>query len=762
MGRFLGVVAVILLAGLIPGCSHSQSVTTTTVTTVPASISLTPTPSASLEIGKTLSFTATPKDSSSSTITETVTYQSSNPTVLTITTAGLACAGSWDNLATPQVCTPGPAGVAQVTATVAGVSSPPTSVYVHQHIDNISVSPAPNQAPLTADCISSGQSFNYQAIASSRGVDVTSTVGPFNWASTTSGVVILTASTLTAPINGLPPGQVIAKANVPGQTMIFASINGVTSVPLQFNTCAVEAITLEIDGAPPGPFTVPSGTTHTITPLIHDTLGNLISGSFLTWTSSNLSSVTVSAGAVTTPQRGGATVIASCTPPTCNIGITPALPIYPENAVQFLVGQAAGSTSTTTASTAWVSTTGCKGSDGCVSEINSIAVSGSSATAPTIGTPVTLPGTPNSMVMDRQGLRIFLGTDSGALGTKGLMVFAVSGTTVNQFVSTPGKVLAVSPDGTKAIVSDTVDTPNQVYVFDTAGNTSVAYSITGATAADFSPDSLKAYIIAGSTLYVYSKLDALQTISLAGAPTGVAFSAQGGFAYVAGEPASAVTVRKTCDNTVAFSFPQPPTPATQQILPLPATPIFIQNVPNSAAIALDSTGLDLITATAMDPLDLAVSNNGAFVESTTGTELRGCSPPTGPVPSGLPAILNTVTTFNLGQGTFVPTQLIVSSNGLTAYVLTQNSGRILVFDVNQRTVSSMQLVNSAAALHAALSADGGTLYVGASDNTVHLLDTLTGTDTAQLSFPQDINALQTGLCGNVSFTCLPDLIVTKP
>ena len=775
MGRFVWAVPVVFLAGLISSCSHSQSVTTTSSSPVPAAIALSPTPSASLETGKTLSFTATPKDSSASTITETVAYQSSNPAVLTVSTSGVACAGSWDNLTAPQVCTPGPPGVAQVTAAVEGVSSPPTIVYVHQHIDNIALVAAPNQAPPTGNCISSGQSFNYQANASSQGLDISSSVGPLLWASTNVSVVTLTAPTEAAPVTGLLVNQATAKANVPGQTMIYVSVDGVTSVPLQFTTCPVESITLEIDGAPPSPFTVPVGTAETITPIIHDTLGNLISGgTFLTWITSNLSSVSVNAGAVGTPQRGGATVIASCTPPICNVGITPTLPIYPENPAQFVVGPSAASTTTTTASTAWVSTTGCKGSDGCVSEIGSVVLSATAATAPSVTTPVALPGTPNSMLMDRQGLRVFLGTDSGALGTKGLMVFTVSGGTVAQFVSTPGKALAVAPDGSKVIVSDTVDNPNQVFIFDTASDASVAYPITGAVAADFSADSLKAYILSQNIppapaapvyrLYVYSKVDAMQPpIPLSAPASAVAFSSQGAFAYIAGEQASTVTVRKTCDNTVANSYPTVAAPApVPQVIAVPQTPIFMSPVPRMGVLALDPAGLDLITAAAMDPLDLDVSNNGNFAQSTTGSELRGCAPPSSPVPSGLPAVANSNTSFNFGQGNLTPTQLLVSADGLKAYVLTQNSGRILVFDIQQQTISGMQLVNNAAALHAALSSDGGTLYVGASDASIHLLDTLTGNDTAQLSFPADTNTLQTGLCSNVNFTCQPDLIVTKP
>jgi hypothetical protein len=758
MGK-LWVVPVVVLLGLIAGCSHTQSVTTNTNVPTPATITLTPTPSASLEIGKTLTLTATPKNESGTAISETVAYLSSNPAVLTVSVSGVACAGSWDNLASPQLCTPGPAGTAQVTATVAGVSSPPTTVYVHQHIDNVSITAAPNQ-PAAAACVSSGQTYNYQATATSRGLDITSTVGSFTWASTNSTVVTLTSATPTSPQTGLLPGQTTAKANVPGKTLIFATIDGVTSVPLEFDTCPVQSITLEINGAPPGQLTLPVSDTQTITAAIHDSLGNLITGSFLSWNSSSPSSVSVTAaGAVSTPQRGGATVIASCTPPNCNIGLSPTQPIYPENPVQIIVSPNQGTTTEAPASTAWVSSTGCKGLDGCITGIASVAVTGNTTTAPSAGTPVSLPNTPNSMVMDRQGTRIFLGVDSGGLGTKGLMVFTVSGTTVAQYVSTPGKVLAVSPDGVKVIVSDTVDSPNQVFVFDTGTNTSVAFPITGATAADFSPDSLKAYILAANTLYVYSKQDAMQTVPLGSPASTVAFLSQGGFAYV-GDQTPAVTARKTCDNTVANSYPTSVGP-TPQVIAVPATPLFLRSLPNATILGLDATGFDFITPAAMSPLDPEISTPGIFAQSTTGSEFLGCAAPSSAVPSGLPAVLNTASTFNLGQGNLNPTQLLVSSNGAAAYVLTQNSAQILVLNISQRTLSTIQLTGGATALHAALSSDAGTLYVGASDAAVHILDTLTGADIAQLTFRQDPNSLTTGICRNVSFTCNPDLAVSK-
>src|SRR5271167_3773885 len=182
------------LSGLV-GCSSGSAISTTTFA-VPASITLAPTPNASMEIGTYQAFLAAAMSSTKTTIAEPISYQSSNTAVLTIASNGLACAGSWNSLSNPQVCTPGPVGVAVVTATAQGVSSPATTVYVHQHIDKVVVNllPVPNQPPPPNPCFSVGQTANYQATAYSRGSNITSTVGIFNWQTQISSVATLNTS----------------------------------------------------------------------------------------------------------------------------------------------------------------------------------------------------------------------------------------------------------------------------------------------------------------------------------------------------------------------------------------------------------------------------------------------------------------------------------------------------------------------------------------------------------------------------------------
>ena len=153
MGRSSAIVRlalmfiVVSLVAALTSCS-SASPTRNTIFPVPANIVSRPPTLSLLTLAAPLrTLPPAPRTTKDTAITTPVTFLSSNTAVLTIANNGLACAGTWDSLTAPQICTPGPVGVAQVTATSHGVSSPPTTVYVHQHIDKIVVSPVPGQTP---------------------------------------------------------------------------------------------------------------------------------------------------------------------------------------------------------------------------------------------------------------------------------------------------------------------------------------------------------------------------------------------------------------------------------------------------------------------------------------------------------------------------------------------------------------------------------------------------------------------------------------
>src|SRR5204863_316616 len=89
------------------------------------------------------------------------------------------------------------------------------TVHVHQHIDSIAISPVVTPTPTPA-CVSKGQTLDYQVTAFNQGIDITSTVGPFNWSSFNANVATVSSTT-----SGLLPGQARATAVTPGMTTIL-------------------------------------------------------------------------------------------------------------------------------------------------------------------------------------------------------------------------------------------------------------------------------------------------------------------------------------------------------------------------------------------------------------------------------------------------------------------------------------------------------------------------------------------------------------
>jgi hypothetical protein len=772
--RFVVLAFMLFLLALSVTACGGGSATNSLPDEVPATISLSPATNSSMDVGATQTFTATAHNRNNSTINEVFAYQSSNPAVVSVANTGAVCAGTWDSLVAPTTCTPGAVGTSEVMATAKGVSSPPTLVYVHEHITSIQISvvPALTNPPADQPCYSKGQTLAFQATAyngvGNNLIDITSSVGQFSWQAAAGSVAGL------VPISRNSSNQIIlnqtqATAGTPGTTYLYATVDGVNSAPYNFVTCAVKSIALYVPGTSSTSFVVPTGSSTTIYATVLDTLGKTVTGVPLTWNSSNHSAVTVSGsvsalygsvGQTASPAVGASAITASCTPPTCNIGFSPTLPIYPSGVINFIV---AGNSTTAADYSIYVTSKGtgvdpttnqpwsCGTISGC--EVRIIPINGASTGVNTIGTAGVLNSAPNSLIFDSAGTTAFLGVDSGQLGTRGLMVVTASNNSLTQQTAAPGKVLAVSPDGFTVIVSDIVDTPNQVYVFDTSTSTVAAtLNITGATAAAFSPDNLKAFIVAGSTLYIYSGLDALQTVQLT--PAGliaddVAFLPVGAFALISGNPQD-VTAYTTCTGAVAVDGADTP-----QIVTTPGIPSMLRPLPDGThVLAMDSPGIDYLNV------------------NPTST---GC-PPT--ISSALGG------SVNLGQGGFVPTQFIISPDGLTAYILTQNSGVVLVLSIANKTTSAIALTGNATALQAALTPDGRFLYVGAEDvpppvtpdsppalGSIHVLDTVSGADVQQIIFPQ-LSQVPQPFCigaGNPPLPppspvtyCYPDLIAVKP
>jgi hypothetical protein len=760
-------------AGL-SGCGSSNPVGTAPTPT-PTKVILTPSDS-SLDLGATLLFSAvlTPP------VITPVVYTSSNPSVLSFvpSSGGLACAGRWDTLA--RVCTPQGAGFTQVTATANGVTSQPVNVYVHEHVDLVELSliNPPDPQP---DCITLAQGpgiqnfLDFQAHASRLTggfkVDITNTVGSFTFSQTNPAVAKLnTTDPALNNNNGKQVTQARFAAATPGLTQIFASIAGVSSLPAAipdskgvthpyFETCLVQSINLQVGNGPTNTsFSVAKGTSNgvSITPTVTDRLGNELKNPIpaLTWISSSPANATVTASSSpgssagtasvgTGQSAGGVGITAECFAPTCNVGLQPIQPVYSTTMPSQntfvgnpIVGLITGAPLTT--GTVYVTTTQCDRAGGAISGCQPFLFPVDIKTnAPGVST--ILPNSPNSLIFPAPVSSSGTATSKAYLGSSGgLMIFTpggAAGGSVTQLSNVPGKVLAISLAGDKAIVSDTKSIPNQVYIVnDISGTpTAVPLLISGVTAATFSPDGLKAFLISGSTMHVYSPSLAFKSIALPAAANAVSSYVNGALAYVAGP--NGVTMRNTCDTTYAqaASFPG-------------GSPALFRALDDGIhALGVESPGLDVFTSQVIAP-DLTVPNPNPPHLITCPFRVTSAT-------SGF---------VNLGQGTFTPLKLLVAPDNSRAYILASNLGSIFVVDLGVNAVSSIPLTGNPVPLDASLTPDGSLIYVGTNDGSVHVVSTVSGGDLQQITFTTDNSSNQSSLCSNIPQTCNPDLVAVQP
>jgi len=760
----------------------------------PAKVTLNPSISSSLQVGTTLLLTATAQNNSGTSIAPVFTFTTSNPGILDIAPNGFACAGTW-NAPLYSICTPAGIGTVQVTASALGATSAPTLFFIHPPIDNITISQAapvnspppacPTQVALPAACnlkfnptnrcLSENQTQILQAAAFSQGVDITASVGPFTWSSANGTVVKLTP--IVNPDINVATYQATASPSAPGQTQVVASASGVFSQPYNFETCPVQCIALEVGTQRSGDtnFVASKGTSETITASVVDVQGCIVPKAPLTWTSSSPAAITATCATgsetctVTTAQPGAAAITASCTPPTCNIGFPlnplalPApyvpQPVYPINAISGLVTGAPGTTSVLTTSQ------DCSGDAFC-----NVGIYDVSTSTHLSGVASQMPAPPNSLLFDAAGDKAFAGSEFGAFsiapgnfgGTTSPFTFLPAAGTTLGLVT--GKILAASSNGSTAIFSDTVSTPNQVYVVSSSSATT-PLNINSAIAAAISPDNLKAFILGngGNTLYVYSSLQSLQTYSLTAPATSIAFNSTGSFALLAGgNSASNLTIRNTCDNS-AVNLPI--TPA------LPGPPLFLKMVPPGNV----PMGTPIIPLTLLpDGLDFffGVDNTGIDIIATNSS-LLPLPLPAGPL--SLPTLCprpvvlaqtptNPAVTFepihiNIGFGTFHPINFFLSPDASQAFIVTSDFG-VLIYNFNTGAVSRIQLLNDAAPIAADIAADASLIYVAGSDGLLHELNTATALDQNQTSFSQLANS-NDDFCftGN---NCALNLVAVKP
>jgi hypothetical protein len=587
-----------------------------------------------------------------------VTYRSNNTQMVNISPAGDVCAGTWD--ANFFVCTAGPAGSTDITATAGGVTSAPVRVYVHKPVDRITLAP---EAPA---CLSQEETQEFTATAFSNNEDITATVGPMFWRSTSPPVAGLSTT-------NLPNNKVLAKAVQPGRTILSASLGNVVSLPAAFTTCSPASIEIREKDGTATEFELQPAATRQLEAVVVDTKGKTLKDVPVAWRSSTLPAVGVTdTGLINPIAPGHTTIVASCSVPACMLGVNEA---HFSNVVRVKV-PGTNSTTVYAASTA---------------EKKVIPIPTSTHTP---GTAIALPSEPNSFVFAPHAVRAYLGSDAG------MMVLQSIPNTVSQNTAIKGKVLAVSL--TRVVVSDTA--AGRVVIWDDVEQDAAALlNLAGVTAAAIAHDESRIFLLAGSTLYVWSPATpTLRTIALSAPATGVALLANSALAYFAGGTPDNIMVRNTCNTSLVHS------------LTTAMPPALLAGIPdNSGILAVNPPGMQHIT----------VQLSGATCD---------------------PVVVDTVNTVDLGAGSFAPRQIIMTTDAKFAF-LTLDQGAVVAYDIENGTAALIPLASGATeSFTGAATVDSKTLYVG-SDHGVHRIDIATGSDEQQIE---------------LEFT--PDLVVVRP
>jgi hypothetical protein len=678
-------VLIISLVALMTGCGGggSSSADKKAAVTV-TQVQIFPNPSISLTPGQVTQVFAQALNSNGGQVfTQTITFSSSN-SLIDITPTGGLCAGKWDSLTAPVVCTPIPSGsvpaTTNVTASAGGVTSPTTVVSVHLPVTSVTVTPSGAPSPA---CVPEAGTQIFKAHAFNGATDITTTVGAFSWQSTQTSVA-------TIPSGGDSgfTDQATATAVHPGDSNIIATIGTVTpitSTPVVFEQCLVASIDVSV-GTPSSTttppedathFTVATGATRALTATVKDTTGaTLATLPTLSWNTTHPAIAAVSGtGSVSGVAAGSVGISASCLPNNCNIGTN-------VNVTSNLVGGTVTGTPGTNA-TAYVTCTDPLPSPADATRTCTTPVTGGQQTqlfpinGTALGTAINLPHTPNSMMINPQNTKIYLGSTPNSNDlSAGLMVVDANANTVSATVTNaPGKVLAVAPNGNAVVVSNDAD----VFLYN--GSTvqtllNGTTHIVNAQAAAFSPDNGKLIVATSGGEVWFEVAGATPTLHTPG----------GSFVGAAFLPSGSLQAAS------AFG----------------ATQLFGIDPANTSAGSVGCGGL-------IQPLP----NVDALYAANPG--------------AGTVCVIdNTPTATPFSIGAFTANSVLIDPTGTLAYLV--GGTTVKINTIGSTTVTPIALISGESATTGGI-ATNGTVYVGHSNGTasgsVHVISAgSAGTDSA--------------------------------
>ena len=792
MRRFV-TLAVLLLFSIpfgvsISGCSHNAApvfcnggdsgettgqVTTITLTPIVYGISLN-----FAEIGQINTPSSTDCKGASASIGSYI-YGTTDMTIADIQpNSGRLCGGTWNRNSGGGIpdytyCIPtNKSGVAYISASADGVTSNPLPIFIHPVVTSIVLGgPSSNcttdpttaccplatvgavTAPpyLASSCLSQGSTAQLVArVFAGTGANQTNIsclTGHLQY--TVQGASSLTA---VSPVVSIDQNGV-ATANQPGSVLISANISNAASSAGYFSTCPPASIALAAPGAltsgtPTNPVVVNQDNPQPLQTTVLDTKGNPITGMTVEYEST--SPTTIPAGSSVTPiLAGAASVSAVCQPPNCNssaynqIGLFGnGLPIT-SNSIN-LTAPGTNSTVLYMAST------------------QSLYVGSRDFTQTGLAQPFLLPYLPNSMVITNDGSTIYMGSSTALMVLNAVNTLAITRTDP----TSPGTVLAVSPDGSMIVISDPV---KQVTTLESSSGSAVTTYGGVGTHAEFSPDSQTVYITAGNQVLIYSAYTGWTSITpatTAGTPvTDVAVTVPAVGAYFAGPT---TTARGYCPSSTATTVGGVVT----------ETNVFYPPADNSPAItdriAATNDGLHILGATvtpapALNDLRVEIPAGNANGPQVTvvcpvGNQATGSGGTTGTT-GGL-TFSNTLSTISLTPVTATAiTGVLPTSDSTLAVVTYTGSGGVLPAYApsasGSGTISYIKLSGTATApIAGVISADNSTIYVGTkTDNLVHLINRSTLSDSSTLA--PNLTAAP-GLSVGVGSPVPVNLLVQKP
>ena len=330
-----------------------------------------------------------------------------------------------------------------MTASAGGFTSNQVAVYSHPNITSLQLVGPTNSAGQPI-CLSQGQTSQLDARAytttssgqvllcapnSTTVPECNNLIGHLTYAATNAGVV-------TIDQNG------VATAQAPGSTLITGTIAQTSSNAGYFYTCPPTKIALSVASTGATSANVTLNTPLALTATVTDVNDNTINGLALSYVSTNPGSIAVTAtGAVTATFPSNSVITAICQPTTCNpapINIMGSLGTGVPVISNFVQIASPGKNS----NYIWTASPGSP---------YFVPIDLSSGN---VGTPIKLPYSPNSMVLDPTGTSLYFGSYHE------LMIYnAATNSLASENPNLPGVVLAVSPTNSSVVVNDQLRGP---------------------------------------------------------------------------------------------------------------------------------------------------------------------------------------------------------------------------------------------------------------------------------------------------------------